>query len=209
MNKIIVKQKRTDFINGIEYNEPPPSSIIKATEMKWARKLRDDGAIRLNSVGYYQKHENPGLGDANEGCGMFRLNENPMETGSINEVFIWCSAMPNTSIEILRNLNTAYNAIIRISDIEAFVLRIITALKRLGYTFHPHLGWVTYNRGEEVSKLILNDQKWHYNIFQKSTEFINQNEYRMSFTNISFKLIGKDSLDINIGNCDDIVQIET
>lgn len=210
MNEIIETQNETKFVNGIEYNEyPPPTSIIKATELKWAKKLRDEGSIRLNSVRFYQVLEKPELGDSNEGCGMLRLNGNPMVTGSTNEVFIWCSAMPDTSIEVLKSLNKTYDTIIRVSDVEDFVSRIMTALKELKYTFLPHLGQVIYSRGEEVSKKTLNDQKWHYNIFQKSSNFVHQNEYRMSFTNISFNRIGKEYLDINIGNCNDIVQIET
>jgi len=140
---------------------------------------------------------------------MLRRNGNPMETGSTNEVFIWCSAMPDTSIEVLKGLNKTYDTIIRVSDVEDFVSRIMTALKELQYAFLLHLGKVAYNRGEEVSQKMFNNQKWHYNIFQKSSDFVHQNEYRMSFTNISFNRIGKDYLDINIGNCNDIVQIET
>ncbi|KHE90360.1 MAG: hypothetical protein K8F52_18615 [Candidatus Scalindua rubra] len=209
MNEIIETQSGTKLLNGIEYNEyPPPASIIKATELKWAKKLRSDGLIRLYSVRYYQVLENPELGDANESCGMLRHNGNPMEIGSTNEVFIWCSAMPNTSIDVLKSLDKTYDTIIRISNVEEFASRIMTALKELKYTFlPPHLGQVKYNRGEEVSQETLNNQKWHCNIFQKSSEFVHQNEYRMSFVNISSNQISKEYLDINIGNCNDIVQI--
>ena len=79
----------TKVIDGIEYNEhPSPSSVIKATESRWAYKLRDHGEIRLNSIKFYQSVENAELGDTNEGNGMLRMNGHPMESGSINEVFI-------------------------------------------------------------------------------------------------------------------------
>ncbi len=209
MNEIIEPQNGAKLLNGIEYNEyPPPASIIKATELKWAKKLRDDGSIRLSSVRYYQVLEKPELGDANESCGMLRRNGNPIETGSTNEVFIWCSAMPDTSIDVLKSLDKTYDTIIRISNVEDFASRIMIALKELKYTFlPPNLGQVKYNRGVEVSHEMLNNQKWHSNIFQKGSEFVHQNEYRMSFVNISSNQIGKEYLDINLGNCNDIVQI--
>ncbi len=210
MSNIQVTQSGTVIVNGIEYNEyPSPSSLIKSTEMKWALKLRDEGCLRLNSVGFYQKLENPELGDTNEAKGMLKLNGHPMEVDSANEVFIWCSAKPDTSTEVLKSLNRSYDAIVRINNVEEFANRIISAARSSGYNLAPHLGQINYNRGEEVSKDVLNDQKWHHNIFQKSMDYSHQKEYRMSFSNFTFQPINKSCLDITLGNCSDILDIET
>ena len=210
MNKIQVTQNGTVVVNGIEYNEyPSPSSLIKATEMEWALKLRDEGCGRLNSVKFYRALENPELGDRNEAKGMLKLNGHPMEVGSVNEVFIWCSAIPEASPEILKGLNPSYDAVVRIYDVEKFVKRIVSTAKNDGYTLFPQIGKMNYNRGEEVSTDVLNKQQWHHNVFQKSLDYAHQEEYRLSFSNITFKRIAKKYLDLSLDNCNDIIEIET
>ncbi len=200
----------TVVVNGIEYNEFPfPDSLIKATEMKWALKLRDEGCIRLNSIEFYQNLENPELGDVNEAKGMLKLDGHPMECGSVNEVFIWCSAIPEASPKILKGLNDSYDAIVRIHDAEKFVNRIVSTAKLADFILYPHLGKVKYNRGEEVTKEAHNNQRWHYNVFQKSSGYAHQMEYRLSFTNVTFKRIEKKYLDLSLGKCRDIITIET
>ncbi len=196
------------IVNGIEYNEhPSPSSLIKATEMKWALKLRDKGCLRLNSVEIYQALDNPELGDKNEAKGMLQLEGDPMETGSVNPVFIWCSAIPEASPENLKGLNPSYDAIVRVYDIEKFVKRIVSTAQFEKYTLYPHVGKVKYNRGEDVSKDELNNQQWHYNVFQKSPDYSHQKEYRLSF--YTCQQIDKKYIDLSLGNCNDIIEIET
>ena len=200
----------TVIVNDIEYNEFPfPDSLIKATKMKWALKLRDEGCIRLNSVEFYQTLENPELGDINEAKGMLKVDGHPMEVGSVNEVFIWCSSIPEASPKILKDLNDSYDAIVRIHDVEKFVTRIVSTAKLAGLILYPQLGKVNYNRGEEVSKEALNNQRWHYNVFQKSSDYAHQVEYRLSFSNITFQRIEKSHLDLSLGKCNDIIAIET
>ena len=208
MSKIQVTKNRTVLANGIEYNEyPSPSSLIKATEIKWALKLRDEGSLRLNSVEFYQALENPELGDRNEAKGMLKLDGHPMEVGSANEVFIWCSAIPGTSPDILKSLNPSYDAIVLVRDVEEFVKRIVSTAKSEGYELYPHIGKVNYNRGEEVSKVALNSQQWHHNVFQKSWDYSHQEEYRLSFSNLTLQRIDKKHLDLSLGNCNDIIEI--
>lgn len=210
MSKIQVTQSGTVIVNSIEYNEfPSPTSLIKATEMKWALKLRDEGCLRLNSVNFYHALESQELGDTNEGKGMFKLSGQPMEVGSVNEVFIWCTAKPDTDTEVLKSLNTSYNAIVRILNIEEFVKRIISTAKSDDYNLTPHIGKVIYNRGVEVSKDVLNNQQWHHNVFQKDKNYSHQQEYRMSFSNFTFRQINKNHLDLSLGICSDIIEIET
>ena len=163
----------------------------------------------MNSVEFYQELENPELGDINEAQGMLKLNGHIMEVGSINEVFIWCSALPETSSSVLKSLNPSYDAIVRVLDVNEFVRRIVTTAKTEGYTLHSHIEKVNYNRGEEVSKEALNEQLWHHNVFQKSPDYSHQSEYRLSFSNFTIKRIDKKHLDISLGNCNDIIEIET
>lgn len=195
--------------DGIEYNKyPPVNSIIKATNLKWAIKLRDQGILRLNSVEFYQKLESTELGDTNEGKGMSKLGGHPIHFDSTNEVFIWCAALPNTSFDVLKRLNPTYDTIIRIANINEFIHRISNALKDRSLSVFPHIGKVIYERGMEVTKEALNNQIWHYNVFQKSKAYKHQREYRLSFTNMSFQRTNKKFLDIQLGNCFDIVRIE-
>ena len=118
MSPILKTQSGTLIHNGIEFNKfPPPSSLIKAMERKWAILLRERGQIRLSSTKYYQKLEKLELGDRNEGLGMLRLEGHQIESSSVNEVYIWCCAYPETSINVLKSLNKpAYDIIICILD---------------------------------------------------------------------------------------------
>jgi hypothetical protein len=210
MSEVVETQSGTKFVDGIEYNQyPPPVTLIKAMESKWAAKLFNEGAIRLYSVDYYQTLESPELGDVHEGRGMLRLNGHPMQMGSINEVFIWCGALPNISAATLKGLSSSYNTIIRITNVVEFTKRIVCALNDFGCKWHTHLGQVTYNRGDEVSKETLKNQKWHYNIFQKSAEYEHQREYRLAFTNISFQQINKKWIELSIESSKDIMKMET
>lgn len=207
MSVIIKTDWGTVVEDGIEYNEHPyPPSLIKATEAKWARKLKDCGVIRLNSIRFYQSLENAELGDRNEGNGMLRLNGRPMESGSVNEVFIWCSALNTTPHEILKGFSANYDTIIEIMDVVEFTKRIQKAALDVGYDLTPHLGLVQYNRGEEVTKKVLNEQKWHSNVFQKDGGYSHQQEYRFAFSNFTFNHIGSDYIDLVLGNCNDIIQ---
>lgn len=200
----------TKVIDGIEYNEhPPQSSVIKATESKWAYKLRDNGEIRLNSIKFYHALENADLGDQNEGNGMLRVNGHPMESGSINEVFIWCSALDSTPHATLKCFNTNYDTIIQLTDPVEFAKRIRKAALDKGYDLMPHLGHIQYNRGDEVTKKELNEQKWYANVFQKGSSYSHQQEYRFAFSNFTFNEIGLDHLDLVIGACNDIIKIVT
>ncbi|MGD0274826.1 MAG: hypothetical protein ABSB79_02045 [Syntrophales bacterium] len=199
----------TKFIDGIKYDKyPPPVTLIKATEFKWAEKLLNEGSIRLNSIEYYETIENPELGDVNEGKGMLRLNGHLMQTGSVNEVFIWCSALPGTSASILKEIDPSYDTMICITDVVEFTKRIFSALKDYGYRWLPWRGQVTYNRDIEVSKKTLNNQDWQFNIFQKSAKHKHQREYRMSFTNVSVQRKKEKWIDISMGYSGDIMTIE-
>ncbi|GEM_PF-1902305 len=203
-------QSGTYIINGIEYNEPQvPLSLIKAMEEKWAARLRDKGAVRLSAVEYYQSLEHPELGDNNEAKGVLRVDGHEMKAGSANEVYIWCAATSDAPYSKLKGLYSSYNSILHVRDVAEFVRRILSAARDNGYRLYPHLGKVNYNRGKEVSIDVLNGQKFHYNVFQKSPTYAHQKEYRLSFTNVSRERIGNKHIDLEIGNCRDIIDVET
>lgn len=210
MTKIYQTDIGTVIVNGIEYNDyPAPSSIIKATEKKWAIKLIEEGIVRLSSIEFYQSLENPELGDRDEGIGLLNVNGHPMESRSVNEVYIWCCASPRASHSTLLSLSQTYDTIIRVHKIEKFVHKILEAARKQGHDLTPHIGAVNYNRMEDVTQKVLNEQKWHHNVFQKCERFLHQDEYRIAFGNYTFNKIGQDHIDLALGDCSDIIKIET
>jgi len=209
MREATLTRTGTLLIEDIEFNESPPACLIRATESEWATRLRDEGMIRLNSVEHYRQVESSELGDRHEGRGIFHMDGHLYTTDSHNEVYIWCCALPDTSVDILKCLSPTYDCIIAITDPIMFTKRICTHLNNLGVVFSPHLGEVEYTRGAEVSKRVLNSQKFSYNIFQKGAAHAHQAEYRLSFANASFRSLGLPHLDLVMGNCNDVVKIAT
>ena len=198
----------TTFVGKIEYNEyPPPPFLLKAMERRFALPLISNGAIRIQSISYFHTLENRNLGDPNEGKGLFTFNGRPMQTSYGNEVFVWCTALPDTSNERLLAFSEKYDTIIKIESVEIFLERLLRAIIKRKLPTPIHCGRVVYNRGIEVTKDVLNNQKWAFNIFQKDTYYQHQNEYRFSLTNVVFKKPIGDYIDLQMGNCSDIISI--
>jgi hypothetical protein len=197
----------TTIKEGIEYNTyPPPSSVLKAMERKWAVELVDNGVIRLNSLEFYQTLENDQLGDTKEGLGEFFSSGHPYNVSSGNKVFVWCSAFPQTPKPTLLELYPKYDSIISVKNPIEFTKRIMAALSTKGYSFSlPHLGAVNYSRSTEVGIESVKSQLWHWNVFQKRESYVHQNEFRFAFTDTSFNLEQSGPIDIKIGPCSDIV----
>ncbi|CED58033.1 hypothetical protein [Vibrio sp. 10N.222.52.C12] len=207
MNTLTINGTR--IVDGIEYNEyPAPNVLIKAMELTWAKKLITKGIIRLNSLSFYQGIESVELGDSLEGLGELTVNNHQYSTSSLNEVFIWCCANSNTKHSTLLGLDKHYDSIIKITNITKFVNRIAEQLRHDKYNFsNPHIGKVNYNRSLEVTKESLQNQKWQWNTFQKSQNYEHQNEFRIVFSDLSFKLEQAISIDLVIGNCEDIIEL--
>ncbi len=209
MSEIIQTKTGTFITDEVEFNQhPPPSTLLKAMESRWAFELINNGSLRLNSIFFYHNLESKDLGDMNEGRGMLRMNGHEMDIGTINDVYIWCSALPNTSKETLLSLDKNYDCIITINDTLQFVKRISLALEKRDLIMHPHIGSVIYNRGDEVSKESLSSQQFNYNIFQKVDDYSHQKEFRVSFINVTTNKLGVEPIDIEIGNCKELVTIE-
>lgn len=199
----------TQIIDGIEYNDyPAPDSLVKAMESVWAKKLITQGNIRLSPLSYYQNLESNELGDNLEGLGELHVNSHPYSTDSINEVFVWCCANPETKFSTLLSLDSAYDVIIKITNPVEFVKRISAALRANDYTSsHPQVGRVNYNRSDEVTRDSLQQQLWQWNTFQKTVSYEHQNEFRVVLSDLSFNLPQGEAINLSLGNCEDIIEL--
>jgi len=199
----------TVIVDGIEYFEyPPPSSIVKAMELVWATKLEKEGNLRLRPLSYYRVTELEEIGDVNEGKGQWRMEGNPIDLGSANEIYVWCGALPDTDRETLLGLDDKYDAIVQISDVSLFTKRIVKAARDAGWQLAPHIGQVTYDRGNEVTKEQLQALPWQSNVFQKGSQYAHQREYRLAFTEVSRTGRREEYIDISLGDCSEFISIE-
>lgn len=212
MNGIIKTDSGTFLVNGVEYNDyPPPGKLIKVMKRCRAKEFISHGTMRFGYLEEYRKWENEVLGDVNDGNGMYTMNGHEYNTGSANEVFAWCSSLPAISDKrILEIANSnKYECIVEISLPLELFQRISKALAiEYNGDFVLHCGPVSYDRGSEVDKETLNNQQFHFNVFQKGTKFQDDEEYRLSITNYSLKKIYDNGVFVHIGNCSDIVQIK-
>jgi len=169
----------------------------------------EKGSVRLGKLEYYRRWENRLLGDPNDGKGLFHLDRNPLQTDSGNEVYAWCLSLRNiTQDHILRLVGASgYNCILVVDAPEEFFRRVKDWLSKHLNAYWLHCGMVTYNRGESVDNATANAQKFHFNVFQKALRFHQDMEYRMSVTDLTFGRRTEDHLDIEIGNCHDIMSI--
>ena len=210
MNKLIDIQSGTIFVDGVRYNNnnyPPPNYLIKVMERCWADCLLYKGAIRLGSLNSYRGWENAILGDPNDGKGMLRMNTHPYEFGSSIPVYAWCAALLTITPERINILadHGKYDCIVRVLQPSELIRRLHLAKPKDSYF---HCAEVSYNRGEEVDKLTLNSQRFHFNVFQKDLFFVDDQEYRIALIDVSHKPDRLDYIDLSIGDCSDIMAIE-
>ncbi|MCP4683121.1 MAG: hypothetical protein GY864_12365 [Desulfobacterales bacterium] len=211
MNNFIQTKSGTVIVDGIEYNRhPPPQSLLKVMDRHWARELREHGLIRFGSPEYYQRWENCVLGDPNDSKGLLYSDGHPYHINSGNPVFVWCMALQDISKSRIKKLakKIDYNCVIRIISLEELLKRIKRSIQSLQKQFHLQCGKVTYNRGEEMDKTVLNTQKWHFNVFQKSPDFKDDREFRISITDLSYSCRVEQFFKLNVGDCSDIILIE-
>ena len=207
MNNI---QSGTIFVDGVRYNinnYPPPNCLMKVMKRCFADRLLSEGAIRLGSLNSYRIWENDILGDPNDGKGMFHMDAHPYKVGSSNPVYAWCAALLTITpkrIKILAD-HGEYDCIIRIHQPEELIRRLQFSKPKDSYL---HCAEVSYNRGEEVDKVTLNSQSFHFNVFQKDPSFVDDQEYRIALIDFSLKPIHLDHIDLSIGDCSDIIDIE-
>lgn len=208
---VTTTQSGTVIVEGVEYGTyPPPPVLVKAMERRWAEELLAVGAMRFGSLALYREWENTILGDPNDGKGMFRMEGNQYNIGSVNPVYAWCASLPTVSADrtLLLAENGRYDCVVRVSDPLLLIHRVRSASVRTSKTLHVHCAQVSYNRGAEVDKWTLNSQKFHFNVFQKSSAFAPDLEYRLSLTDVSLCPESKPDVCLRVGDCSDIMVIE-
>jgi hypothetical protein len=212
MNQINKTDSGTFFVEGVEYNDyPPPEKLIKVMKKSYAEEFISKGTMRFGSLESYRKWENKELGDVNDGIGMYAINGHEFTTGSANEVFAWCASKPSISSERVLEIakESDYECIVEIISPIKLIRRIVKKLHFfLNEIYILHCGSISYDRGSEIEKQILNSQKFHYNVFQKRIKFCVDKEYRLSITNYLQGNYHRDSFFVHLGNCSDIVQIK-
>lgn len=200
----------SQFVDGIEFEETPlPEQLVKVMNRVWAEKLRDSGEILLHTFSYYRNWEAKHLGDKHEGMGLFHVDGHPMQMGSANEVFIWCTSLPSISLEqkILLAKAGKYDCEVTILDPRALICRVRDKLCSDQFRYSLHGGKVKYNRGHSVDKKTLNAQNFNFNVFQKAVNFSDDFEYRITITNCTRERLDKDDFKITLGDCSDIISI--
>lgn len=198
-------------MDGVEYSTyPPPGTLVKVMERRWAEPLLADGSMRFGSLASYREWENAVLGDPNDGEGMFRMQGHPYDIGSSNPVYAWCASLPTITPDrmLLLAKHGGYNCVVRIHEPLKLIRRVHAALAKGRRTLLLHCGEVTYNRGAEVDKATLNSQKFHFNVFQKDTSLLEDMEYRFSLTDAYVRAEFKDHIDLQVGECSDIMVID-
>jgi hypothetical protein len=209
--EITTTHSRTMIVDGVEYvTYPPPGTLVKVMELRRAEPLLADGSMRFGSLASYREWENAVLGDPNDGEGMFRMRGHPYDIGSSNPVYAWCASLPTITPDrmLLLAQHGGYNSVVQIHEPLTLIRRVHAALAKGRTSLLLHCGEVSYNRGAEVDKATLNSQKFHFNVFQKAPSFAADMEYRFSLTDAHVRAEFKSHIDLCIGQCSDIMDIE-
>ena len=211
MDSLFKTKSGTIMLGGVEYSTyPPPRALMKVMEFCWAKQFVAVGAMRFCSLDYYRQWENVVLGDPHDGESMFHLEGNPCTGGSLNEVYAWCASLPVITPDRIKVIaqHGKYNCLVRISDPSILIQRVRSALLVAEPMLALNCSEATYNRGIEVDKEILNSQKFHFTIFQKAQKFADDKEYRLAIIDTRTSSVHKDYIDLQIGDCSDILNIE-
>jgi hypothetical protein len=197
--------------DGVEYlSFPPPNTLIKAMELRFAERFLEFGEMKFGSLGEYRTWENKALGDADEGEGMYRIGEHSYETGSINPIYVWCASDERVDQETLvgNSKEAGYDCIIRVLDPKALVKRIQGAIARSNLRLRLHCSHVVYDRGAVVSKVQLNKKPYLFNVFPKKESYAKDFEYRMALVDIALRSISESRLLLSVGRCSDIAVLD-
>lgn len=211
MDPFIRTQSGTIIGDGIEYSTyTPPTAIVKVMERCWAEQLVAIGSMHFGNLECYRQWENAVLGDPNDGEGMFRMKGHPYTVGSSNKIYAWCTALPGIAIERIHVLARygGYDCMVRIHKPAVLIQRVRSALLMKYPKLLIHCAEVSYSRGTEVDKATLNSQKFQFNVFQKDQRFAEDKEYRLSLTDVRVKSAFRDYIDVQVGDCSDIMDIE-
>lgn len=213
MFSMMTTKSGTAFIGGVEYSDyPPPAGLVKVMERRWAQKLLASGSMQFGNLVSYRRWENEVLGDPNDGHAMYMMNGHPYQLGSANPIYAWCAARLEISADRLLLLaeHGKYDCVVRVHEPLALIQRVRAALTGDNSIFHLQCSQVSYNRGAVVSKdtFIRIQNKFQSNVSEKDPRFSPDKEYRLWLTDSSRRPARKAHVDVEIGECSDILSIE-
>ena len=201
----------TIMLADVEYGTyPPPSDLVKVMKSCRAKQFVAYGTMRFRILEYYRHWENSVLGDPNDGISLFHLEGNPCTGDTVNPVYAWCSSLTVITpdrIQLIAQYG-GYDCLVRVGEPSVLIQRAHSALLATDLMLALYCSEVTYNRGIEVNKNTLNSQKFHFNIVQKDPKFVEDKEYRLAIIDTSTKFVPKDYIDLQIGDCSDILIVE-
>lgn len=204
-------QKETPVIyNGIYYdNFPPPLKLTKAMKYSHAISFVKNGEIRFGHLETYRKWENQTLGDSSDGYGTFVVDETPLHRGTTNHVYAFCMSLPSITKNRLGVIATAgdYDCVIAIDNSLLFFEKIKGALLKISDKFTLHCSHISYNKGKTVNMDTYKSQDFDFNLFQKSNHFSEDKEYRFVIKDVYVKAIFSPFMQLELGDCSDIVTI--
>lgn len=190
--------------DGIEYESPAPSSLLRATKYQYALDLIEEGRLYLTNVKTYREDSDPERGDATETDGTFIRQGIRCTTRHSNPIFLWCMTLesdPDLVLKIWRDCDT----VIHIRDPHAFARRIVEAAKEKG------VRWITFHAGATIYDKGLGGTQpysWAESIYQKPERHAPQKEYRFALVG-DYSMIGIQRIELFLGSCNDLVSVRT
>lgn len=199
---------KAERLEGVEFNELPPTSLKRALNKKYAESLINEGSIKLNRLKLLQEIEAMPRGDNNEGIGSYSIEGKAELCEQIHDAFIYCTAIGSIENEKLLEIFNDCDTVVEITNPLEFSRRI--RCLSIFDVYNVHCGTVKYDRGTGLPAQTPMDLNWNFNMFQKDERYSEQQEYR--FAVIKELLFGptaadSDNIVINIGYCGDIASI--
>ena len=155
----------------------------------WAEELVISGKLRLSSLEFYRNFEHAEIGDRFEGEGRYAVGNDYAHMGFSYAVFIFCTSLPDTKPEQLFELQSGYDTLIRINNLDLFARAVCNAaLEQERMTLQPLIGPVYYDRDSATSYEAIRSKPWGWSAFQKDPKYSHQREYRFAFEHYSTPL---------------------
>lgn len=191
----------------------PDDALVKLMQREWAEEFASNGCMRFGNLECYRKMEASLLRDPSEGVGCLNLNGHPMHTHSLNYEYAWCASLASISASRTHDLALCgkYNCRVRIQEPAKLIERINEAINEhynSTSTLHLTFAKVIYDKGKETDPSELPNLHSRF-LFQKHLSFSEDHEYRLILTDMETKSMPRDHIDLIIGNCSDIIVIES
>lgn len=193
----------TTIVAGVEYEKfPPPSVLWRATRHSYAQDIIQKGLIYFTNAQEFRTNTNRERGDLTETDGNFIRNGVPCSTTHTNPVFLFCTTFEpdaETLLAIWRDCDT----VICIHNPKLLAERILQAAIDQGVKcISFHAGSTSYDKHQGGT----NQYHWAESIFQKSENYMPQNEYRFALVG-DYSMTSTKQIILNIGSCIDLISI--